>query len=102
MLTVNVIVPAYNEERTILQVLERIAKQRTDGIKYEVIVVDDGSRDRTAELVESRPELYSRFIRLDKNGGKGAAVRAALKEATGDYVLFQDADLEYDPSEYAK
>ncbi len=102
MITVSVIIPAYNEEKTILTVLERVAEQKIDGIAFEVIVVDDGSKDRTAELVESRPELYSRFVRQPKNGGKGAAVRAGLAAATGDYVLFQDADLEYDPAGWHK
>jgi glycosyltransferase involved in cell wall biosynthesis len=102
VLTVSIIIPAYNEEKTIVRVLERIASVPVPGVRYEPIVVDDGSSDATAQVVESRPELYSRFIRLPENRGKGAAVRAALAAATGDYVLFQDADLEYDPSDYQK
>lgn len=99
---ISVIIPAYNEEKTILQVLESVAAQKVEGIEFEVVVVDDGSKDRTAELVESRPELYTRFVRMPQNGGKGAAVKAGLKAATGDYILFQDADLEYDPADYVK
>jgi glycosyltransferase involved in cell wall biosynthesis len=102
MIKVNVVVPAFNEEKTIIGVLEQIGRQKTEGVTYEVIVVDDGSKDRTAELVEGRPHLYHQFIRMEKNGGKGAAVRAALKAASGDYILFQDADQEYDPAEYGK
>jgi glycosyltransferase involved in cell wall biosynthesis len=102
MLSVDVIVPAFNEERTIVEVLERISRVKTPGVSYQVTVVDDGSTDRTATVVEARTDLYGRFIRLAANGGKGAAVRAALKTATSDYVLFQDADLEYDPSDYEK
>ena len=102
MIKVSIIVPAYNEENTILSVLEKIAAQSVEGVEFEVVVVDDGSFDRTQELVQSRPELYSQFIRQTINGGKGAAVRAGLKAATGDYILFQDADLEYDPADYAK
>ncbi len=102
MIKVSIIVPAYNEEKTIINVLEQVAAQKVEGVEFEVLVVDDGSKDRTAQLVEARPELYSRFIRQPVNGGKGAAVRAGLKAATGDYILFQDADLEYDPADYAK
>ena len=102
MLTVSVIIPAYNEAATILKVLERIAKVPTDGVRYETIVIDDGSSDATVEVVSARPELYSKFIRMPENRGKGAAVREGLKAATGDYVLFQDADLEYDPADYQK
>ena len=102
MLTVNVLVPAYNEAKTITEVLERIARVKTEGVRYEPIVIDDGSSDGTADVVRSRPELFSHFIPLTKNGGKGAAVRAGLAAATGDYILFQDADLEYDPADYQK
>ncbi|MCP5367788.1 MAG: glycosyltransferase family 2 protein [Hyphomicrobiales bacterium] len=102
MTTVSIIIPAYNEERTIIQILERIAEQRVDGVAFEVVVIDDGSKDRTVELLEARPELYSHLVRMPKNGGKGAAVKAGLRQASGDYILFQDADLEYDPADYAK
>ena len=102
MIKVSLIIPAYNEEATILQVLEQVNAQTCEGVELEVIVVDDGSKDRTAELVKSRPELCGTFIQQPVNGGKGAAVRAGLKAATGDYILFQDADLEYDPADYAK
>jgi glycosyltransferase involved in cell wall biosynthesis len=100
LLVVSVIVPAYNEEATIVEILERVNAQRIEGVELEVLVSDDGSRDRTVDLLETRPELYRRLIRAQRNGGKGAAVRRALEVATGDYVLFQDADLEYDPADY--
>lgn len=102
MVTVSVIVPAYNEESTILDVLARVRDQKTEGVQYQVVVVDDGSTDRTAQLLAGRPELYDQLIRRAANGGKGAAVRAGLGAATGDYVLFQDADLEYDPAEFGR
>ena len=102
MIELTVLVPAYNEEATILGILERVGEQKIDGVNIEVMVIDDGSTDRTAELLEQNPGLYTRLIKLPLNGGKGAAVKAGLKEATGDYVLFQDADLEYDPAEYEK
>ena len=102
MIDLTVLVPAYNEEATILGILERVGEQKIDGVNIEILVVDDGSTDRTVELLELNPSLYTRLIKRPLNGGKGAAVKAGLKEATGDYVLFQDADLEYDPAEYEK
>ena len=102
MIKVSIIIPAYNEEATIIQVLEQVAAQKCQNVELEVIVVDDGSADRTAELVQARPDLCTNFIRQPVNGGKGAAVRTGLKAATGDYILFQDADLEYDPADYEK
>ena len=101
MLKISVIIPAFNEEATIVPLLELVAAQNIENVAFEVIVVDDGSKDRTIELLENRTELYSKLVRLTKNGGKGAAVKAGLTEATGDYILFQDADLEYDPGDYA-
>jgi glycosyltransferase involved in cell wall biosynthesis len=100
-LRVSVIVPAYNESATILQILREVRSQSVDGAAFEIIVVDDGSRDNTVALLEAHRNLYDRLIRQPKNGGKGAAVLAGLRAATGDYVLFQDADLEYSPSHYA-
>ncbi|MDA0261213.1 MAG: glycosyltransferase family 2 protein [Proteobacteria bacterium] len=98
----SVIVPAYNEEATILETLARVKAQEIADIDIEVIVIDDGSTDATITKLEANPELYSRLVRMPKNGGKGAAVKAGLSEASGDYVLFQDADLEYDPDDYHK
>ena len=102
MIKLSVLIPAYNEEATIIELLERVARQSVDGVEFEVIVIDDGSKDRTVELLEARPELYTMLVRQPANGGKGAAVKAGLAKATGDYILFQDADLEYDPADYEK
>lgn len=99
---VTVLVPAYNESATILTILERVREQQIAGIELEVLVVDDGSNDDTAELLEAHPHLYDKFVRLPENRGKGGAVIAGLEAATGEYVLFQDADLEYDPQDYAR
>ena len=100
--SISILIPAYNEEATILELLGRVADQRIEGVRLEVVVIDDGSTDRTVEMLEENPELYNKLLKQPHNGGKGAAVKAGLKEATGDYVLFQDADLEYDPNEYEK
>jgi len=102
MTCVSIIVPAFNEARTIDRVLERVAAQKIDGIELEIIVIDDGSTDGTRELLAKRPDLYARFIPRAANGGKGAAVKDGINAATGEYVLIQDADLEYDPVDYAK
>lgn len=102
MVSVSVVVPVYNEERTIIDVLERIKSVSVPGATFEVIVVDDGSRDGTRGVLDARPDLYARFIKHEVNRGKGGAVKTALAVAMGDYVLFQDADLEYDPGEYGK
>jgi len=102
MITVSILVPAYNEEATIIEILQAVHSQKVDGVTFEVIVIDDGSKDQTVELLEAHPGLYSKLIKQPCNGGKGAAVKAGLKEATGDYILFQDADLEYDPVDYKK
>ncbi|NQV46736.1 MAG: glycosyltransferase family 2 protein [Rhodospirillaceae bacterium] len=102
MIKTSIIIPAFNEQATIIEILELVARQRIDGVEFEVIVIDDCSTDRTVALLEERPDLYGKFVKLSINGGKGAAVRAGLGIATGDYVLFQDADLEYDPNDYGK
>ena len=102
MVRLSVVVPAYNEESSIVELLGKVRAQSIGGVEIEIIVVDDGSKDRTVALLEQHPELYDRFVKQPKNGGKGAAVRAGLLHASGDYILFQDADLEYDPAEYAK
>jgi glycosyltransferase involved in cell wall biosynthesis len=102
MIKVSVIIPAYNEAATLLTILRQVNDQSVDGIEFEVIVVDDGSGDDTPVILSDHPKLYSQTDRLPTNQGKGAAVRRALELATGDFILFQDADLEYDPADYAK
>jgi glycosyltransferase involved in cell wall biosynthesis len=96
----SIVIPAYNEERFIGTLLERIraVDLRPHGIEKEIIVVDDRSTDGTAAVVGRFPDV--KLHRHERNGGKGRAVRTGIERATGDYVLIQDADLEYDPQDY--
>jgi len=97
---VSVIVPVYNEESTIINVLKSISKQDIEGVEFEVIVINDGSYDSTYSLLSQHNELYDININFNDNHGKGYAVREGIKVSTGDYILFQDADLEYNPDDY--
>ncbi|WP_428268856.1 glycosyltransferase family 2 protein [Haliangium sp.] len=100
----SVLIPAYHEEATIAEVLRRVRQVDTEsfGFDKEIIVCDDGSTDGTAALIEAAAaeDERVRLVRHEKNRGKGAAIRTALAEAKGDYCLIQDADLEYEVSDY--
>ncbi len=98
----SIIVPVLNEEATLRTLLERVNAVELP-LEKEIIVVDDGSTDRTAEIAEEAARsLPVRIIRHPENRGKGAAVRTGFAEMTGDFVVIQDADLEYDPAEYVQ
>ncbi|MBW2992608.1 glycosyltransferase family 2 protein [Candidatus Woesearchaeota archaeon] len=96
----SIIIPAYNEEATIRQLMMLVLKVNLKeyNIDKEIIVVDDGSKDKTADIVKCFKGV--RFIRHKKNKGKGAAVKTGISSSTGDIIIIQDADLEYEPNEY--
>ena len=90
---ISVVIPAYNEEERIVPTIGAIASYVSDlGLPWELIVADDGSRDKTAELVEGLGFVNLRLLRAEKNGGKGSAVNRGMLAARGQYVLFADAD----------
>lgn len=99
----SVIVPVFNERNTVVEVLRRMRTvELADGIEREIIVVDDGSDDGTRDVLQQLGDSTVRIVMHKGNRGKGAAVRTGLELASGDYVLIQDADLEYDPEDWPR
>jgi len=99
---ISIIIPTYNESKTIIEILQKVNYEKGRVFDFEIIVVDDGSTDNTQELLNVNRDLFSTSLKHDSNQGKGAAVKTGLLVANGDYILFQDADLEYSPKDYNK
>ena len=102
----SILIPAYNESKTIIGILEKIIRvDLPESIKKEIIIIDDCSTDHTdekvAQVMKSHSEMYIKYIRLKENRGKGYAVRTGITNATGEIIIVQDADLEYDPNDYS-
>lgn len=98
--TLSIVIPCYNEKKTLLNMLARVEAASVDLTK-EIILIDDGSTDGTRELMDGLRDRYT-VIFHEKNRGKGAALRTGFKAAHGDFVIIQDADLEYNPTDYPK
>ena len=93
----SIVIPVYNEAKTIKEVIRQV---RSTPFDTEILVVDDGSTDETWEILQSYRDDGLKAIRHERNRGKGAALRTAFQQVSGDVVIVQDADLEYDPREY--
>src|SRR3989344_6825283 len=96
----SIIIPVFNEEKTIAEVIRRVAKIKIKGVAIEIIVVDDGSTDKTVNNIKNhRPKFKIKLFEHKVNSGKGSAVRTGIERSTGDYLIIQDADLEYNPND---
>ena len=98
----SIVIPCYNEEKTIQEIVDLVEK--VNGVEKEIIIVDDGSKDSSREILSrmAKEKPHLKIILKPQNSGKGATVREGYKHTTGDYVIVQDADLEYDPQDYKK
>ncbi len=97
---ISVIIPVFNEENCILEIYNKVKEANIGNIKKEIIIVDDCSTDKTAERIKEIKDKEVKILFHEKNYGKGRAIRTGLKEVTGDIIIIQDADLEYDPNDF--
>lgn len=99
MFKLSIVMPVYNEEKTILEILKRVEATELPGLEKEIIIIDDCSTDGSKEILKTLEQKY-KILYHSNNQGKGAALRTGFQQASGDFLLIQDADLEYDPQEY--
>ena len=98
----SIIIPVFNEEKTIVDVLNKVKNCLENKIEYEVIVIDDGSTDQTNKLLKNNKNLFHKFLTNETNMGKGYSVKKGLLNSSGTHIIFQDADLEYNPIDILK
>ena len=98
----SIIIPVYNEENTIIEVLNKIKDNLENKFEYEIIVIDDGATDQSRKLLENNKTLYNKLLINEFNKGKGFSVKKGLLNCSGTHVAFQDGDLEYNPSDLLK
>ena len=101
MRTLSIVIAIYNEEKTLEEILKQIEAVNLQALTKEIVLVDDGSTDKTRDILKNLENKY-RVVYHEKNHGKGAAIRTGFSHATGDFIIIQDADLEYDPNEYPR
>ena len=97
----SIIVPVFNEEKTVLEILKKLSKLKSNS-SIEIIVIDDGSKHNTYNILLDNKHLIDKLERNEKNSGKGFSVKKGINLSEGQYILFQDADLEYDPEDFKK
>ena len=97
-MNLSIVIPVFNEEKTLLEILNKI-NQLKKYCNIEIIVINDGSSDKSEEILKDNSELYSQLVNFKENFGKGKAVIEGIKQCSSDYILIQDADLEYDPKD---
>lgn len=101
----SIIIPVFNEEKTITRVIDRVRYAKINSLEKEIIIVDDGSSDKTTENIKNYLSKIKsediKFIIHEENQGKGSAIRTGIKNSTGEYIVIQDADLEYNPADIA-
>ena len=101
-LLISILVSVYNEEKTILDVLKRLSDLKKFGHSIEVIVINDGSSDNSEKIINENKHLIDKLISNETNRGKGYSIKKGLESSNGKYIIFQDADLEYDPNDFLK
>ena len=98
----SIIIPVYNEEKTIIDILKKVKNNSSDRFEHEVIVIEDGSTDQSRKLLENNKNLFNKILFNETNKGKGYSVKKGILNASGTHIIFQDSDFEYDPVDFKK